>query len=68
MSLRDLHRPENRFPRNEEFAVGAVSETGTVVVNEDIVTGYRVSRSYLEKETKRQQEVIRRRADLYRGE
>jgi putative phosphoribosyl transferase len=55
------------FPGNPELAAGAVSETGTVVLNEDIVSGYGVSRAYLEQETARQKEEIARRIALYRG-
>src|SRR6185369_2027967 len=55
------------FPGDPELAVGAVSETGSVVINEDIVSRYRVSREYLERETARQEEEIARRAALYRG-
>jgi putative phosphoribosyl transferase len=55
------------FPGDPEFAVGAVSETGTVVFNESIVADYRVSRDYLEQETARQQVEIARRVALYRG-
>ena len=55
------------FPGNPELAAGAVSETGTVVFNEDIVTAYGVSRDYLEGETARQKEEIARRIALYRG-
>lgn len=55
------------FPGDPELAVGAVSETGSVVFNEDIVSRYRVSREYLERETARQKEEIARRITLYRG-
>ncbi len=55
------------FPGRPEFAVGAVSETGTVVFNEDIVSVYGVNREYLEQETARQKEEIARRVDLYRA-
>jgi putative phosphoribosyl transferase len=55
------------FPGRPELAAGAVSETGTVVINEDIVSVYGVSREYLERETARQKEEIARRIDLYRG-
>lgn len=55
------------FPGDPELAVGAVSETGSVVFNEDIVSRYRVSREYLEQETARQQKEIARRIVLYRG-
>jgi putative phosphoribosyl transferase len=55
------------FPGNPEFAVGAVSETGAVVFNEEIVSGYKVSKGYLDQETERQKEEIARRVALYRG-
>ncbi|WP_298439820.1 phosphoribosyltransferase [Geobacter sp.] len=55
------------FPGNPELAAGAVSETGTVVLNDDIVSGYGVSREYLERETARQKNEIARRITLYRG-
>lgn len=54
------------FPGNPELAAGAVSETGTVVLNEDIVSSYGVSKAYLEQETARQKEEIARRITLYR--
>ena len=55
------------FPGNPELAAGAVSETGTVVLNEEIVSRYGVSREYLAQETGRQKEEIVRRVSLYRG-
>ena len=55
------------FPGNPELAAGAISETGTVVLNEDIVAAYGVSRAYLDRETARQKEEIARRITLYRG-
>jgi predicted phosphoribosyltransferase len=55
------------FPGNPELAAGAISETGTVVLNEDILSRYGVSREYLARETDRQKEEISRRVALYRG-
>jgi putative phosphoribosyl transferase len=55
------------FPTNPELAIGAVSETGAVVLNDDIISGYGVKQEYLERETARQKEEIERRKDLYRG-
>ncbi len=54
-------------PGSPELAAGAVSETGTVALNEDIISVYGVSKEYLERETARQNEEIARRVDLYRG-
>ncbi|WP_298273492.1 phosphoribosyltransferase [Geobacter sp.] len=53
-------------PGNPELAAGAVSETGTVVLNEDVVSACGVSKTYLQQETARQKEEIARRIDLYR--
>ena len=55
------------FPGQPELAVGAVSETGTVALNESIISMYGVSRDYVQKETSRQKEEITRRVQLYRG-
>ena len=54
------------YPSNPELAVGAVSETGAVALNEDVIA-YGVTRDYIEKETARQKEEIARRMKLYRG-
>lgn len=54
------------FPGQPELAVGAVSETGTVALNQSIVSMYGVSEDYIQKETLRQKEEISRRVKLYR--
>ncbi len=54
-------------PGSPELAAGAISETGTVVFNEDIIAVYGVDKEYLEGETARQKVEIARRTDLYRG-
>jgi putative phosphoribosyl transferase len=55
------------FPGNPEFAAGAVSEIGSVVLNEGVVSEFGVSKGYLDRETVLQKEEIARRAALYRG-
>lgn len=55
------------FPTNAELAVGAISETGAVVFNEDLIAVYGVSREYLDREAARKREEIDRRVSLYRG-
>jgi putative phosphoribosyl transferase len=55
------------FPTNPELAVGAVAETGAVVLNQQIISGYGVRQDYLDRETARQREEIARRKELYRG-
>jgi len=55
------------FPGQPELAVGAVAETGTVVLNDDIVAAGRVSADFLRRETDHQKEEIARRVALYRS-
>lgn len=55
------------FPGQPELAIGAVSETGAVALNEGIIAAYRVSREYIEKEITEQRKEIERRVSLYRG-
>lgn len=52
-------------PGNPELAVGAVAGDGGVVINEDIATRLGVDDAYVEQETQRQVEEIRRRRDVY---
>ncbi len=54
------------FPGQPELAIGAVSETGAVVLNESIISSYGVSEDYVKKEISRQKEEISRRVKLYR--
>ena len=54
------------FPGQPELAIGAVSETGTIVLNESIISTYGVPKEYIEREISRQKEEISRRIKLYR--
>ncbi len=54
-------------PWQPELAVGAVSETGCIVYNEDIAASVGVTKDYLRGEAARQREEIGRRQQLYRG-
>lgn len=51
-------------PGNPEYAIGAVSETGSVSLRGDI--GVPIPSSYVEAEVERQSEVLRERRLLYR--
>ncbi len=53
-------------PDNPELAIGAVTEDGSTVLDEGIVAYLSVSSSYIEEESRRQREEIRRRQKLYR--
>jgi putative phosphoribosyl transferase len=54
------------FPGQPELAIGAISETGTVVLNEFIISTYDVPKDYIKREISRQKEEIARRVKLYR--
>jgi predicted phosphoribosyltransferase len=54
-------------PLQPELAAGAISETGAIVYNEDVVSGWGVTKEYLRGEAARQREEIARRQLLYRG-
>lgn len=54
------------FPGQPELAIGAVSETGTVVLNESLISAYGVSEEYIQEEISLQKAVIEKRVNLYR--
>ena len=54
------------FPGQPELAVGAISETGAVVLNEKVLS-YGVSKEYIDDAVRRQKEEIARRIERYRG-
>ncbi len=56
-----------RFPGQPELAIGAVAETGSVVLNESIMVEARLSEDLLKPEIEHQKEEIARRAAIYRA-
>lgn len=54
------------FPGQPELAMGAVSETDAVVLNESIIASGGISEEQINKEVSLQKEEIRRRINLYR--
>ena len=54
-------------PAQPELAVGAVSEDGTVFVDDEIVSLVGVSREYVERRGREELKEVRRRAEAYRG-
>ncbi len=54
-------------PLQPELAVGAISERGRIVYNEQVIASGGVSKEYLLNETERQREEITRRQHLYRS-
>ena len=55
------------FPYQLELAIGAVSETGAVVLNQRIISDGGVTKKYIEDEISAQKKEIDRRIRLYRG-
>jgi len=56
------------FPGQPEFAIGAVTQDGEMIVDENIIKGYGISRDYLKQESARQKNEILERMRKYRGE
>jgi len=55
------------FPGQPELAIGALSETGAVALNEDVISYGGVSKKYIEDAIAVQKKEIARRIRLYRG-
>jgi putative phosphoribosyl transferase len=54
-------------PMQPELAAGAISETGSIVYNEEVVASVGITREYLRGEAARQRDEIARRVQMYRG-
>jgi len=54
------------FPGRPELAIGALAETGRVVLNEEVISLFDVPRSYVDREIAEQAKKITERAGLYR--
>ena len=55
-------------PGQPELAIGAVTEDGTTILNQDILRYLRVSDDYIKDEAKHQVEEIKRRMERYLGD
>jgi len=53
-------------PGNPEFAVGAVAEDGTILVDEGLLRRLGIPRSHVDREAAAQLAEVRRRAEAYR--
>ena len=53
-------------PENSELAIGAISETGTVILNESVISSYGVQNEYITDEILRQKVIIEKRVNMYR--
>jgi putative phosphoribosyl transferase len=54
-------------PFQPELAAGAISETGSIVYNDEVIAAAGVTKDYLRGEAARHREEIARRRQLYRG-
>src|SRR3989337_2892734 len=55
-------------PDNPELAIGAMTEDGTVILDESLISYLGVPEAYVKEESSRQKLEIKRRLRLYRGE
>lgn len=57
-----------RAPNQPELAIGAITEDGHVILDEQIVNSLNVSSDYIKMESQRQKSEIERRLWAYKGE
>ncbi len=55
-------------PRNPELAIGAVASDGTLILDHELANRLGVSQDYIDRESERQTQEIKRRTSEYRGE
>jgi predicted phosphoribosyltransferase len=55
-------------PSNPELAIGAMTEDGTIILDESLISYLGVSEDYIKEESERQRLEIERRLKLYRGD
>jgi len=55
-------------PFNPELAIGAMTEDGTMILDENLVSRLGVSDAYIEEESRKQRVIIESRLRLYRGD
>ncbi len=55
-------------PDNEEFAIGAISETGEGVFDDDIISSYGISKEYIDQKVEEEKKEAERRLKVYRGD
>lgn len=54
-----------RAPNNEELAIGAIMEDGSMYLNKDLINSLNIPKEYIEEEKAKQMEDIRLRNKLY---
>jgi len=54
-------------PGNPEFAIGAVAEDGTTILDTDLIDRYGIDNDYVDREAHHQQQEVKRRARTLRS-
>ncbi len=54
-------------PGNPEFAIGAIAEDGEAVLNESVISTYKISQEYIDQEVENEKKEAQRRLSTYRG-
>lgn len=54
------------FPGNPELAIGAISENGSLILDEAMISSYEISKEYIQDEIYKQKVLIESRVKLYR--
>jgi predicted phosphoribosyltransferase len=55
-------------PGNPEFAIGAITEEGEGIFNEEVIRDYGISKEYIEKTVEEEKKEAQRRLKTYRGD
>ncbi len=55
-------------PENEEFAIGAITETGQGIFDDDIIKSYGISKEYIDQKVEEEKKEAERRLKVYRGD
>ena len=55
------------FPGNPEFAIGAITEDGTGVMNEETISAYNIPQEYIDRTINGEKKEAQRRLKVYRG-
>jgi len=54
-------------PGNEEFAIGAITESGEGIFDDDIINSYGISKEYIDQKVAEEKKEAERRLKVYRG-
>jgi putative phosphoribosyl transferase len=53
-------------PGNDEFAIGAIAENGEIILDDETINDYNISKEYIDNSAKERLEEIKRRIKAYR--